>query len=189
MDIWEDFPLLKRLIGVVLLSLALILVVVVAWQFALDASLWFLGRQVEAVVVDSDAEVIRSDVVAGEEDEVELSFRYLITYEFVTPAGQTIRRTSTVAPAEWVGKGARVSAVYFPLAPQHNRLDQSRYVPLLACGYLPLVILAGTAVLAGWRMVRSRPVVALVELQHDAQQAGQGGSERHSDAQHRVQKG
>jgi hypothetical protein len=54
-------------------------------------------------------------------------------------------------------RGSPVDVVYFPPYPAHNRLDDSHYVPLLACAYLPLVVLGMVGVLGGWRLIRPGP--------------------------------
>jgi hypothetical protein len=57
-------------------------------------------------------------------------------------------------PAEGIGgmeEGGSIAVVYFAPYPQHNRLEESRYLPLLACGYVPLVIASLAGLLVGWR--------------------------------------
>lgn len=56
-----------------------------------------------------------------------------------------------LAVEEWV------PVVYFRLYPQHNRLDQSRFIPAFACAYVPLVLVSVGALVATWRLLRSRP--------------------------------
>jgi hypothetical protein len=51
----------------------------------------------------------------------------------------------------------RVPVVYFRLYPHHNRLDQSRFIPAFACAYVPLVVVGVGALVAAWRLLRSRP--------------------------------
>jgi hypothetical protein len=51
----------------------------------------------------------------------------------------------------------QVPVVYFRLYPQHNRLDQSRFIPAFACAYVPLVAAAVGALVAAWRLLRSHP--------------------------------
>jgi hypothetical protein len=53
-----------------------------------------------------------------------------------------------------LAKDASLAVVYFPLYPAHNRLDESRYIPLLACAYVPLILFSLGALGAGWRLVR-----------------------------------
>jgi hypothetical protein len=66
-----------------------------------------------------------------------------------------------------------VGIIYFPLFPAHNRLEESRYLPLLACTYAPLLAVTGLVLVAarrllrkesavedGWRIQRARAVVA-----------------------------
>lgn len=47
----------------------------------------------------------------------------------------------------------RVPVVYFRLYPQHNRLDQSRFIPAFACAYVPLVVAAVGGLLMAWRLL------------------------------------
>jgi hypothetical protein len=47
-----------------------------------------------------------------------------------------------------------VAVVYFPLYPAHNRLEESRYVPLLACTYMPLLVVAGMSFVAARHLLR-----------------------------------
>jgi hypothetical protein len=60
-------------------------------------------------------------------------------------------------PQEGMGgmqEGERISVVYFPLFPEHNRLDESRFVSLLACAYIPIVFLGVASLIFGWRLFR-----------------------------------
>ena len=50
----------------------------------------------------------------------------------------------------------RVPVVYFRLYPKHNRLDQSRFIPALACAYVPLLVVGVGGLVAAWRFLRSR---------------------------------
>jgi hypothetical protein len=47
-----------------------------------------------------------------------------------------------------------LDVVYFPLYPQHNRIQESRFISVLACAYVPLVILAWAALGVGWYLLR-----------------------------------
>lgn len=51
-----------------------------------------------------------------------------------------------------IEEGATISVVYFPPLPSHNRLDETSYIPLLACTYLPLLLGSVLALIAGWRL-------------------------------------
>jgi hypothetical protein len=52
-------------------------------------------------------------------------------------------------------EGQGVDVVYFSPYPEHNRLDESRFVSLLACAYLPFVFVGVSAIIAGMRLVHS----------------------------------
>jgi hypothetical protein len=51
-----------------------------------------------------------------------------------------------------------VRVVYFPLFPAHNRLEESRFVPLLACTYVPFLAVAGLLLVAGRYLLKKEPV-------------------------------
>jgi hypothetical protein len=51
--------------------------------------------------------------------------------------------------------GQGVYVVYFAPYPEHNRLDESRFVTLLACAYLPFVMVGAILIVVGLRLVRS----------------------------------
>lgn len=52
-------------------------------------------------------------------------------------------------------EGAPIGVVYFPLYPAHNRLDESPYIPILACAYVPLVLFGVGVGITGRRLLRS----------------------------------
>lgn len=53
--------------------------------------------------------------------------------------------------------GSPIDVVYFPLYPAHNRLDESRLIPILVLAYVPLVALGLVGLWGGWYLVRSDP--------------------------------
>lgn len=151
MNVWDDHPVLRLLGGGLVLVVALFLAALLAWQLARDLAIWVLGRDVKAEVVDLWVEQV------GEQDEGELDFQYYMKYRFATVGGETITETTTLSVAEWAGgyeEGGQVDVVYFPPYPRHNRLDDSRYVPALACSYVPAILIAVALVAAGWQLFR-----------------------------------
>jgi hypothetical protein len=144
MGILKDYVLRRAAAGLLLLVIGLGCAIFVVASLARDVSLWAFGRHASAVVVETWAEPI------GEES----GFQYFVRYQFQTAGGQTITRKTSVAAQEWagLGLGAAVEVVYLPLYPAHNRLDDSRLVPVLACAYLPLVFLSGAGLVWGWRL-------------------------------------
>jgi hypothetical protein len=140
----------RALAGTALLVFGLAGFLFVAINLARDASLWILGRHTTAEVIASR---IEETAAANPEDIV---FHCSIAYQFKTPQGQVFTRTARVSANELVDVGTTVPIVYFPLYPDHNRLDESRYVPLLACAYVPLVLLCLGVVGAGWHVIRPR---------------------------------
>lgn len=60
-------------------------------------------------------------------------------------------------PQEGIGgleEGGTISVVYFAPLPQHNRLEDSRLIPVLACAYVPLVMVGLFSLMGGWRTIR-----------------------------------
>jgi hypothetical protein len=120
-------------------------------SLAADLSLWLLGRRATATIVDQWAERV------GEQDEGELTFRYFVRYEFTSPGGQVVTKTSSLSVLEWgaLETGGPVSVVYFPLVPAHTRLEEGRFIPILLCSYLPLTLVGWAGLAGGWHLIRS----------------------------------
>jgi hypothetical protein len=158
----------RQLAGVLVLVGALALLAFVLFNLVQDAPLWVLGRRTEAQVVgmwiEQDADR-RADAP---------TYRWFIRYQFKTPSGRAVTGVSRVSPRElaalghshpvdvvYAGEdpphrdkgatedGSRVDVVYLPAYPRHNRLDESRFVPVLACAYVPLILLGGAALAVG----------------------------------------
>jgi hypothetical protein len=50
-------------------------------------------------------------------------------------------------------KGGPIDVVYFPLYPTFNRLDETRFIPVLACAYIPLILLGWVGLAVGRYLV------------------------------------
>lgn len=176
MGILKDYDLRRAAAGLLLLVIGLCCAAFVVASLARDVSLWAFGRRARAVVVETWAEPI------GEES----GFQYFVRYQFQTADGQMVTRKASVAAQEWTGLGLGdwVEVVYLPLYPAHNRLDDSRLAPVLACAYLPLVFLSGAGLAWGWRLaepIRARflrrgPPPAIGSVAGKALVGGRGGT-------------
>ena len=158
----------RQLAGALVMGVALALLAFAVLNLAQDASLWFLGRRIEAQVVGI---WIEQDADATAEAP---TFRWFIRYQFETPHGRVVTGVSRVSPWELsalgltgpidtvsagenasrqaegtIEDGGRVDVVYLPAYPAHNRLDDSRFMPVLACAYVPLMLLAGAGLVLG----------------------------------------
>jgi hypothetical protein len=154
---------MKRLLGLLVLAAGVTVLAFVAFNFVQDASLWILGRRAQAQVVD-----VWIEQNAGEREAP--TFRWFIRYQFTTLNGRLVTGVSRVSAAELAALGHTgsvdvvyseeeaahrnevaiddagwVNVVYFPPYPVHNRLDESRFVPVLACAYVPLILLGGAS--------------------------------------------
>jgi hypothetical protein len=143
----------KPLVGMLVLAFGLICLTFLVVNLTRDISIWVLGRHTTAEVVDLWLER------TSEDGATELTFRYHVQYQFTAPNGQVVTGTSGVSGTEWSGltQGSPVAVAYFPLYPAHNRLDDSRLIPFLACTYVPLAFLGWAGLVAGWRLVRPDP--------------------------------
>jgi len=170
---WGRPTVAQRLVGALVMVAGLAMMAWVALNLGQDASLWFFGRRTEAQVV---GKWIERDAHAGEGNP---TFRYYLRYRFQTPDGQVVTGVSRMAGQEWSAVehpgsvdvlspeeggtlkgsvGARdgagsVDVVYFPAYPTHSRLDESRFVAVVACAYVPLIGLGCTGLAAGRRLL------------------------------------
>lgn len=149
-----DFDMLrsigKTVGGVLLLVLGLLCLGFLVYGLVTDLSIWVLGRRTTAEVVELWVER------TSEDDAQEMTFEYFASYRFATPGGKTVTSSSRLDAREWsaLEEGGNVSVVYFPPYPQHNRVDEARFVPMLACAYLPLVVVAWASLGVGWYLLR-----------------------------------
>jgi len=118
----------KMVAGVLLLILGLLCAGILVYGLVTDLSIWVLGRRTMAEVLDLWVER------TSESDAQELTFEYFASYRFTIPGGKTITSSSKLDVREWgsLEKGGDVSVVYFPPIPRHNRVDEARFVPMLA---------------------------------------------------------
>lgn len=165
----------KRSSGLLLAAAGLVVLAFAGFNLARDASLWILGRHTEARVIDAWIE-------QGADDRRGMPvYHWYVRYRFTTPGGRMVTGSSRMAAQEWTALGLRnpvelavqgqgpttqsggttleedpsIDVVYFPAYPAHNRMDQSRFVPLLACAYVPLIVLGWAGVAAGRRLFQT----------------------------------
>jgi hypothetical protein len=169
-------PLLRTLVGSVLLTVGLGCLTFLVINLVTDLSIWILGRRTTAEVVAAWVEE------TSEENATEQTFEYFVRYRFSTSSSEVFTRTTRVGVQEWGGlgmggpvgaiyqeqrkvpthgvgsleRGILIAVVYFPPYPAHNRLDDSRFVPLLACTYVPLIGLSWAGLTAGRNLLGSR---------------------------------
>ena len=115
-------PIMKRIGGVLLLTIGAAVFLFTLVFAAKDIPLWVFGKHTQAKVIETWVE--RTDNL-GDREGGELKFRYLVRYRFTPPKGQVITSTSKASATEWsgMGEGQNVEIVYFPLYPNLNRLD------------------------------------------------------------------
>jgi len=147
-------PVMKRIGGALLLAIGLVVFVVMLSFAVKDFPLWIFGKHVQAEVVETWVE--RTDNI-GEREGGELKFDFYLRYQFTTPGGQVVTKTSKASAIEWsgMGKGQNIDIVYFPLYPDLSRLDDSRWVLFLSCTYLPLIVISIIGLRVGWYMLTS----------------------------------
>lgn len=147
--------LIKRAVGVILLVLGLVGAGFLVYHLGRDLTIWVLGRHTPAYVTETWVERTEAST------EATLEFRYYLKYVFETRGGTVVTTTKPVSVTEWGGALPRareapaeppsfvkeqtlaqehpIDVIYFTLYPQHNRIDDSRYVPLLLLTYVPVI--------------------------------------------------
>jgi hypothetical protein len=87
----------------------------------------------------------------------ELQFSYNLKYQFTTPNGRIITKNTTAGPTEWssMWEGYKVDILYFPLYPDLNRLDDTRWAFFLSCTYIPLIAIGLIGLRVGWYLLTS----------------------------------
>ena len=145
-------PFMRKIWGGLLFTIGLLVTAFTLFFAAKDFPLWVFGKHVQAEVVETWVE--RTDNLQ-EREGGELKFAFYLRYQFTTPGGQVITKTSKASATEWssMTKGAPIDIVYFPLYPQLNRLDDSRWVLFLSCTYIPLVVISVIGLRVGWYML------------------------------------
>ncbi|MGD2027600.1 MAG: hypothetical protein PVI99_07270 [Anaerolineales bacterium] len=139
----------KILGGLALLVLGLSFSFLVIKNTITDFPIWFFGDSVLGVVDEKWYEI------TSEEDAEELTFKYFARYNFISPDGEKITGSTSLSAQEWSAliNGGAVRVVYSPLNPENNRIDDSRFRPLLLCSYIPFLILSIFFVVQGWNLL------------------------------------
>jgi hypothetical protein len=80
------------------------------------------------------------------------------------PAGSAdpVHQERQLVPQELIdgaGDASHIKVVYFTLFPLHNRLDESRFVPILACTYVPFIAIGWVAFAIGRQLLRQGSLV------------------------------
>jgi hypothetical protein len=166
---------LKRIFGGLLFIGSLSIGIFLIFSLVKDVAIWGFGRQVSAKMIDRWMEETSDEGVR------EKTFQYFIRYQFETEDGRFITRVSSVSAREWVGFGMpgesrivykeqetvpvddmrnaqlgnKIDVIYFPPIPEHNRLDDMRYIPLYVCLYVPTLALSLVGIRIGWSLVKS----------------------------------
>jgi hypothetical protein len=174
----EESRLFRAALAALLLTAGLGCLIFLVFSLARDLSLWVFGRQVDAVIVDRWAQETSPEGASVK------SFDYYLAYQFTTPDGRSFTRATTVGPREWVGLGMPgashvvyqeqamltadwvqdevpgtapgevVEVLYFPIYPAHNRLSDTRYIPVYLCLYVPMLVLALVGLRLGLSVLR-----------------------------------
>ncbi|MDY0018868.1 MAG: hypothetical protein RBT47_02595 [Anaerolineae bacterium] len=63
-------------------------------------------------------------------------------------------------------QGSPVAVIYFPPYPQHNRLDDTRYILILLLSYLPFAVIGGGALWGGWHLLKPATMNGSPEWPH-----------------------
>jgi hypothetical protein len=148
-DFSNSNPVLKKLAGFVLLIIGLAFFYLLVRNTITDFPIWFFGRNVSGVVEEKWYELIE------QENSAEFAADYFISYRFTAPDGEIFSGSMKMAAQEWSAyvEGAEIPIVYSPLNPANNRVDDSRFMPLMLCAYLPFIIAIWFCLKTGWNIL------------------------------------
>lgn len=192
---------IRVLLGLIVAPLALFCLAYSTYYLASDLAIWLFGRHTTGYVVDkwaeqtgrdgneltfryfvryefetSSGEIIGRDVPMGAKEWAGLGLGWngpgkpgvIYTEQYTCPPAwyDDVDRAETSV-------GEAVEIAYFPLYPQHNRMDDSRFIPLLAVSYLPLVALTAVLLRLAWTLLKPPPVrQPLLVLSGSAEEQG-----------------
>jgi hypothetical protein len=141
----------RKIGGFLLLSIGLLVFFMVSKYMIKDFPIWFIGQDVSAIVKETWYEKVNLD------DPADMTFEYFVRYEFTTEKGKIIIGTSRLGVTEWMrsGPGTNIKITHSPFNAENNRVDDSRYVPLLLCAYLPFIFLLWLGIYSGWNILVS----------------------------------
>lgn len=134
--------------GLLLAALGVgLLIVFVNFSYK-DFSIWFFGKEVTGMVEKTYY------VQTGEADGVR-TYEYYIDYFFTAQDGETYQGTTELSISEYgmFREGGDVKVLYSPVNPSINRVDDSRFMPILFCSYIPVFIIVLLLLINGWRLV------------------------------------
>jgi hypothetical protein len=139
-------PYVKRIAGVVLLIVGLVFFALLIRNTVTDFPIWFFGQHTTGVVEEKWYELIE------QENSNEFAADYFLSYRFTDANGQIISGNSQMAAEEWSAyvEGREIPIVYSPLSSANNRVDDSRFVPLLLCAYIPFIIVIWFSLKQAW---------------------------------------
>ena len=139
----------KVLLGLVIFAIGILLTFFIIRFSMNDVPIWFFGKDVVGVVDEKWYELI------SEEGASDLEFEYFVRYHFVSSGGEVFTGSTSLSAQEWSAlvEGRDVSIVYSPMDPANNRIDDSRFVPLMLCSYIPIIIIAYFFVTQGWSLL------------------------------------
>ncbi|MBN2044416.1 MAG: DUF3592 domain-containing protein [Anaerolineales bacterium] len=138
----------RKITGFAMLGVGIVFVILLVVNTLADFPLVVLGKTVSGVVAEKWYQLI-------EENQGELSFTYHVGYSFTTLKGEKFEGSSRLGANEWSAlvEGGEVRVVYSPFDPENNRIDDSRFRPLLICTYIPFIFLAWFFLAQGWEIL------------------------------------
>ena len=145
----NDNSLGKKIAGILLFAIGLTFLIFLLKDASKDIPIWLFGRNVTGVVEEKWYELIE------ENNAGELSFEYFMGYSFTTPQGERMTGSSRLSAQEWVmyTEGGEVDVIYTSFNPANNRVDDSRFRPLLICSYIPFALVIWFCLIWGWNML------------------------------------
>lgn len=148
-DFANSHPIFKKITGFVLLALGLTFLILFIRNTITDFPIWFFGRSVSGVVEEKWYELIE------QENSNDFAADYYLSYRFTAPEGEIISGSTRLAAEEWSAyvEGDEIAIVFSPIDTSNNRVDDSRFVPLLICAYIPFIFAIWFCLSTGWKIL------------------------------------
>lgn len=146
-DFTYPHPVIKKIGAIALFTVGLFLLGFMITISIRDFPIWFFGKNVSGVVDETWYELI-------EKETNDFNANYFMSYKFTSQDGEVYTGRTQMSDYEWSGlaTGDEVAILYAPTNPANNRLDDSRFVPLMVCSYIPFIIFIWVCISTGIKL-------------------------------------
>lgn len=142
-------PIVKKAAGILILLIGLFFFGLLIRNTVRDFPIWFFGESATGVVEEKWYELISS------ENSNEFAANYFLSYSFKDAEGKRLTGSTSFSALEWGGfvEGDPIPIIYSSLNPKNNRVDDSRFLPLMLCSYIPFIFIVWFCLTTGYNIL------------------------------------